>query len=149
MVCFAPNGSPANSQFVLSFSTDVAFGDTTFESQYGGFAQSQRGIILPEFREYSNAGFTTDFDRVGTGSYRIKLRNSAAQTTSWDDTSVFVSAQSHDGTVYCGHGDTVLFPDGQSPQDIITLEVFCRDVNGEPANSGFTVTYLTGADRLF
>ena len=67
VVCFNPDGSPADSQFVLSFSTDVAFGDSTLASQYGGFAQSARGIILPEFREYSNADFTAGFERAGTG----------------------------------------------------------------------------------
>ncbi|MEZ5402690.1 MAG: BACON domain-containing protein [Bryobacteraceae bacterium] len=140
--CFAPNGSPADSAFVASYFTDVAFGMPAAGAN-GAYVladQPQSVSYVPVAQKAVNtSGGPVAVSRSGSGIYSVRIDGVKATSS----TTVQVRSTGPGGG-YCS-----ALPWQAAPGTGVTAGVRCHDAAGQPADSTFALTYVADGPCLF
>jgi hypothetical protein len=126
--CHAPDGTPASSDFVMSY---ARFPGGTFPSSSGAYLLMDKptgGWLDPEFQ----FGATSSVSRTGVGAYVVTLEGQAVQN------GVFlVTAFGKSGAQYCKVNGW-----GAASATATYVNINCFAPGGTPSDSRFTLRYF-------
>ena len=131
VACFHADGSPADTQFTLSFMSNVLIGGASAWADQP-YAQS---YTPSQTYQYSSTGSTVTIGRTSLGTYNVSLPSQPP----YNKTAAFVTAY---GTTpdYCNVGSWV--PSNSNQYDTV-ININCYDRSGSPTDSFYTVQYMT------